>query len=47
MHDSLAGLLAKGRLEVLSIMFTEEVASYRLASVFVHTLKDLVTGGIA
>lgn len=46
-HDSLARLLSKGGLEVLAIMFAQEVPCHRLATVLVDSLEDLVARGVA
>lgn len=46
-HDGLASLLAEGVLEVLTIVFTEEVSGHGLTSVLVDSLQDLVAGGIS
>lgn len=46
MHNSLAGLLAKCSLEVLAIVIVQVIASHRLTTVFVDSLKNLVSGGV-
>ena len=47
MHDSLARLLAKRRLEILPVVLGEEISSYRLPTILVYTLKDFVARRIA
>lgn len=47
MENSLAGLLAKGRLKVLAVALREEIASHRLATVLVDALQNFVAGSIA
>lgn len=46
-HNSLSGLLAKGRLKVLAIVLTKEIAGNGLTTILVDSLKDLVAGSIA
>lgn len=46
-HDGLAGLLAKGILEVGAIVLGQEITSNGLTTVLVDSLEDLVTGGIS
>lgn len=46
MHDSLACLLAKGGLKVLSVVLAQEVARNGLSAILVYSLKHLVAGGV-
>jgi hypothetical protein len=46
-HDGLAGLLAKGVLEVGTIVLGQEITSDGLTAVLVDSLEDLVTGGVS
>jgi len=41
-HDSLSGTLAKGLVEVGTVVLSEVVASERLTTVLVDTLEDLL-----
>lgn len=47
MHDGLASLLAKCRLEVLAIVGVQVIARDRLTTVLVDSLKNLVSGSVA
>lgn len=47
MHDGFSSLLAEGVLKVCSIVLGEVITGNRLATILVHTLEDLVTGGVS
>lgn len=47
MQNGLAGLLAKGRLEILAIVLCEEITGHGLATILVNSLENLVTRGIS
>jgi hypothetical protein len=46
-HDGFSSLLAEGVLKVCSIVLGEVITGNRLATILVHTLEDLVTGGVS
>lgn len=46
-HNSLARLLAKSGLKILSIVLAQEVARNGLPAILVYSLEHLVAGGVA
>jgi hypothetical protein len=47
MHESLAVTTTECPIEPVAVVFGEVVPCKRLATVFVHTLEDLVGGSVA